>query len=312
MIRYLPHDEIDTEKWDDCIKKSFNGRIYAYSWYLDMVSEGWDALVENDYERVFPLTHGKKFGICYLFQPRFTQQLGVFSQSLLSEETVQRFISAIPQKFKYIEINLNTFNRFTTAKGKIQQWRNHELDLINPHAKIAEGYSKNLKRNLKKAAGSKVTIVKNIQPESVIELFRQNKGKELKNLSDADYQLLKRIIYVLLYKRVAEVWGAFSETNDLCAGVYFVRDHQKAIFYFSATDEYARRTSAMPLIIDQFIRDNAASHLTLDFEGSNDENLSRFYKSFGAETLFYPHYELNRLNPLLRFGLQILKQLRGN
>jgi hypothetical protein len=63
----------------NAIARSFNGIVYAYSWYLDIVSPGWDALVKDDYKSVMPLTWRKKYGIKYLYQPFFTQQLGVFS-----------------------------------------------------------------------------------------------------------------------------------------------------------------------------------------------------------------------------------------
>ena len=46
---------IDKKHWDDCISKSFNGNVYAWSWYLDIVHPKWEALVENDYERVMAL-----------------------------------------------------------------------------------------------------------------------------------------------------------------------------------------------------------------------------------------------------------------
>jgi hypothetical protein len=275
-----------------------------------MVSESWEALVENDYERVFPLTHGKKFGINYLFQPRFTQQLGIFSRSILSIDTVKRFLDAIPGKFKFIDINLNSFNPLKKDYDKIEPWLNHELDLINSYERIASNYSTNLKRNLKKAENSPVTLVKSIKPENVINLFRRNKGEELDNFSDPDYELLRRLIYVMIYKRLVEVVGAYSEMNELCAGAFFVRDNKKVIFYFSATNDYAREHAAMPMIINSFIRENAHSHLTLDFEGSNNTNLARFYKSFGAKELTYPHFRQNKLNPLLKLGFDLIKKLR--
>jgi len=59
MIDYLLHSDIDKMKWDACIQKAFNGNIYALSWYLDVVHEGWEALVEDDYVRVMPLTGNK-------------------------------------------------------------------------------------------------------------------------------------------------------------------------------------------------------------------------------------------------------------
>ena len=105
---YLKHTEIDKVKWDDCVLNSQNHLPYCYSWYLDIVSPGWDALISNDYEFIFPLTHRRKAGINYLFQPYFTQQLGLFSKNAFEQKTVTAFLSAIPEHFKFIEINLNT------------------------------------------------------------------------------------------------------------------------------------------------------------------------------------------------------------
>ena len=65
MIQYFEHKKIDKRKWDATIAEC--GNIYAYSWYLDIVHPGWDALVEDDYQVVMPLTGGKKFGVNYLF-----------------------------------------------------------------------------------------------------------------------------------------------------------------------------------------------------------------------------------------------------
>lgn len=284
--------------------------VYGWSWYLDLVSEGWEALVENDYECVMPLTKGRKMGMDYLFQPRFTQQLGIFSQNLLSGEVVNSFIEAIPKKYRFIEINLNTFNKIENPGKHFHKWKNHELDLINSYENIRNSYSQNLKRNLKKASQTQLTLVKNIKPEDIISLFRENKGKELENLTATDYQLLQRLIYVMIYKRIAVTYGVCDENNTLVAGIFFVFSHKKAIFYFSATSQKARETMAMPFLIDRFISENAGSHLTLDFEGSNNENLARFYKSFGSTPITYFHYVKNNLNPLLNAGFKVYKILK--
>lgn len=310
LIRYLKHNEVDATKWDRCIDKSVNGMIYAYTWYLDLVNEDWEALVKNDYECVMPLTPGRKMGISYLYQPNFTQQLGIFSRMHLTDELVQEFLDQIPKKYRFIQINLNTHNKINQTGSCFTPWLTHELDMIRAYENLSGGYSKNLKRNIKKAEAAHVNIVESVKPDTVINIFRENKGRHLTNLGNNEYDLLRRMIYVMIYKRRAKVYGAFNEVNELCAGAFFVYSGRKVIFYFSATDESARQNGAMPFLIDHFIRRHAGSHLTLDFEGSNDPNLARFYKSFGAKEVQYLHYEKNRLNPLLSAVVQLVKKFR--
>ena len=130
MIKLLKHNKIDKTRWDNCINKSFNGNVYALSWYLDIVHPEWDALVENDYERVMPLTYSKKLGISYMFHPFFVQQLGVFSKSQLSQDDIDRFINAIPQQYRLIRYKLNSYNKVDYESDFIAKHRNVELDLI--------------------------------------------------------------------------------------------------------------------------------------------------------------------------------------
>src|SRR5580698_8347179 len=110
MIIYLRHNEISKVKWDKCLDNSPNSLIYAYSWYLDIVSPEWDALVEDDYSGIMPLPKASKYGFSYIYPPLFTQQLGLFSTDSLTDGKIMEFISAIPSKFRYLEMNLNEKN----------------------------------------------------------------------------------------------------------------------------------------------------------------------------------------------------------
>jgi hypothetical protein len=113
----------------------------------------------------------------------------------------------------------------------------------------------------------------------------------------------------MIYKRRAIVIGAYNEMNELSAGAFFIYSGNKVIFYFSGTTDHAKEIAAMPYLIDHFIQKHAGSHLTLDFEGSNDPNLARFYRSFGAEEVHYFHYTKSTLNPILNLALKLKKQI---
>jgi len=310
MIRYLERNDIDNEKWNACISRSFNGNLYGYAWFLDIVAQGeWDALVEGDYERIFPLVRRRKFGISYIYQPFFTQQLGLYSVHRLDAEVLGDFIRAIPARFKQVEINLNTLNKADEKDFRLIPQLNHELDLIHSYPKIRENYSENLSRNLKKAEKAELTISKNIRPDDIIDLFRANRGGELKHLRDADYLRLKRLVYTCIYKGIANIWGAYDRRNQLCAGAFFIQSNNKAIFLFSGLSEEGRAAGAMPFLIDSYIRHHAGRHLTFDFDGSNDPNLARFYKSFGSRECVYMRLHLNRLPILARMIARVYKSL---
>ena len=305
MIRYVINSKIDTEKWDNCIKLSFNGIVYAYSWYLDIVHENWDALIEDDYERVMPLPGSRKLGVSYLLQPYFVQQLGVFSKNILTPAVVQLFIESIPKKYKLIDINLNSFNTTDTNSFDITPNKNYVLDLINKYPVLSKKYSTNTSRNLKKSLKNNLSLVKGVKPENLIQLFKDNRGKKIKNWKEKEYYRLHRLMYTAIRKGRGQAYGVYTEQNQLCAGAFFLKSQNRMIFLFSAASEEAKKTAAMTFLIDSVIRDYSPGELVLDFEGSNDKNLARFYKGFGAKEVEYLRLRKNNLNLLLNMFYKV-------
>jgi len=309
-IRYLQRHDIDVLRWNDCISHAVNGNIYAFSWYLDEVCPGWSALVRGDYEQVFPLTARKKFGIHYLYQPFFTQQLGLFSQVHLTENDVSEFLEAIPAKYRLIEINLNAYNKVTGKDFNIRQNLNLELDLIPDYDTLRKSYNDNLKRKLRKAESAGITIRPLPSIKELIVLFRENKGKEVSTFKERDYQTLVSLVLQGERHKAFESAAAFLPDGSLCAGAVFAFSNHKAIFLFSGSDDRAKATGAMSLLIDNFIRHHCEQHLTLDFEGSNDPDLARFYRSFGSAETAYPQLHRNTLPAYINYSHAIFKWLK--
>jgi len=309
LIQYLRHNQINKTKWDDSIKQSFNGNIYAYSWYLDLAHEDWDALVEDDYQRVMPLTLKTKYGITYYFQPFFTQQFGVFSTSILNPDIIDAFIKKIPKHVKIIDVNFNSFNKLVGTNYISISNTNYLLDLIGEYPKLASGYSTNTKRNLKKTLKNNLTFMKGVKPETVIKIFRENKGIDITKWDDNNYIVFQRIMYTAIHKGVGFTCGVYTEHNELCAAAFFTSINNRVTFLFSGTNKLARANGAMSMLIDTVIKTNASTPQILDFEGSNDKNLARFYKGFGAKKTLYTRLKINRLNFVVKFILKALRKL---
>ncbi len=310
MIKHLKYELIDKEKWDACISQSFNGVIYAYSWFLDVVCEEWEGLVEGDYERVFPINFKQKMGINIIFQPFFTQQLGVISKTELTPSIINDFLVAIPPKYKVLDLNLNIHNKPDVKGFTYTTQINHELDLIGDYENIRKNYSSNTRRNLVKAGAAGLSVVKGVKPDDVIALFRENRGKDIKVLKEANYLKLKRLIYTCIYKGIGSVYGVYAGDNNLCAAAVFLNSNKKSVFIFSGLSQEGREKRAMFFLIDHYIRENTNKHLTLDFDGSNDEALSRFYKGFGSSRIDFVRVSRNTLPSYLKWTFNFYRLLR--
>lgn len=287
MIRYLTHNQIDTQRWDDCIGQSPDGNIYSFSWYLDVVHPGWEALVEDDYEVVMPLAGNRKYFINYLFQPFFTQRFGVYGKKEVDEAKIEEFLKAIPAKFKFAEFRLKGF------KGL--NHRNIELDLGPDYSLLADNYHSNTKRNLSKSKKEKLEIVENVEPSLIIELFRKNRGKEIKHWGDKEYERLLKLVDVAKQHDSCKVLGVQNIANQVIAGAFFMLSHNKIVFLFSGADESNKDSHALTFLIDNVIERFSGSGKILDFEGSDNEGLARFYKGFGGKETTYQEIKFNRI-----------------
>lgn len=306
MIRYLKHNEIDKALWDATIAASPQCLSYAFSWYLDIACPNWDALIDDDYQAVMPLPQKVKLGITYVYPPYFIQQLGVFSSRDLKIKIIQDFITAIPEKFKFIEYNLNIENSsigeevFRNQKFEVLRNVTHHLSLQNDYTAISKNYSQNLKRNLKKAVAAELVIQENVDAKTVVELFRKNRGKEIDNLKDENYKTFLALVTRAKKQHTLKTVG-INYKKELCAGAVFWIQNNSLIFIFSATNALAKKTGAMPFLIDYVIQQFSNKAIKLDFEGSNNAALARFYKGFGAAEKVYFQLKRNNLPKPIRW-----------
>ena len=300
MIRYLIHNQIDTQRWDECIAQSPDGMVYAWSWYLDVVHPGWEALVENDYEAVMPLTGGKKYGINYLFQPFFTQKWGVYGKNVVDNEKIEEFLEAIPEKFKFAEFRIDHY--------QVENHRNIELSLSQEYSVLAENYHSNTKRDLAKAKKENLKVVEDAEPSAIIELFRKNRGSDIKKWGDKEYNRLLNLVESAKNHNSCLVLGAHNADNQLVAGAFFMISHKKIVFLFSGADESNKELHGLSFLLDFVIEKYSGTDYVLDFEGSDNDGLARFYKGFGGKEIFYSGLEFNKLNKIYNFALKILKR----
>lgn len=309
MIWYLRHNEIDREKWDACIAASENGLVYAYSWYLDVVHPEWEALVMDDCAAVMPLTGGRKFGVEYLFQPFFVQQLGVFSPDCMKLND-NEFMEAIPKKFRFVEIRLNALNALPPTTKGVENHTNILLFLDAPYEFLKSHYHTNTKRNLAKAEANHLHLVKDVDIKVIIDLFRANRGATVTKWGDAEYARLQHLSAEAMQRNHAFIYGvAAPDSDEIVCGALFMKNKGRVTFLFSGCNEKGKSLQAMTFLLDSVIREYCDAQNVLDFEGSDSANLARFYEGFGGENFAYQSLSENRMSFFGRFLLRCWKKI---
>jgi len=274
MIKYIPHDLVDRDKYDLCIAQAKNARLYAHSWYLDCVAEKWDVLMSDAYSKVMPLPCRKKFGINYIYMPPWTQQLGVFSKDEMVADEMRAFINSIPGKFVSVDYMLNAsnpVNRFTAHKRN-----NYMLPLYQGFEEIFSGYNKNRKR-VSKLSFDAFYIDKNGGAKGFLQLLEER---------PMNYPISKDAIGKMksLLKMDSDhvhIWTVYK--NEKCvAGLVWLSDARRITYLFPVVADEAKKEHVNTFLVNELIRDHQNSDKVLDFEGSMIPGVARFYDSFGA------------------------------
>lgn len=302
-IRLLKRDEIEDKVWNGCVHFAVNAMPYAYTWYLDNVAEEWEGLVMGNYKAVMPLVFKRKFGVDYLYQPFFTQQLGVFTSLPITKNLVNKFIDFIPKKYQYIDINLNEINDISENE-QISKRTNHFLDLNLDYALLKANYSKNTLRKLKKAENNDLLIINNIKPEKFVEFYLKHTASKVKNFDEKHQYTMLRIIYKALSYQTGALVGIADKNQELLAVNFLLFHPTRIINLLPSSSPEGNKQDAMVFLINHLFQRNANQRKIFDFEGSMIPGVAQFYKGFGAEEINY--YRLKRNN--LPFFYRIFKK----
>lgn len=292
MIKYVLHKDLDIVKYDNCIQNSLNSRIYAFSWYLDIVTDNWDALVYNEYEAVMPLPIRKKYGINYIYVPPWVQQLGLFSKYEIDKQLIHDFLNSIPRKYKLVDINFNSKNSFQHKKVLLKD--NYILNLEKSYEDLRMNFSKSRKWRINQAQKLDLKIVEEDNIDTLIEVFKNNKEKEI-GKSIFDFSTLKTLVKKLQSIDKVKVQYIKSKKNELFGGAIFISDKNRITYLFSAINNEGKKNQAMSFLIDHMIQINANSKLIFDFEGSMIKEIANYFKSFGAIKEIYYHFNQKKI-----------------
>lgn len=286
-IQHLKHYQIDIAKWDFAIENSELPLFYALSWYLDIVSPDWEALVYGDYEAVMPLTVKRRYGLRYIIQPNFAQQLGCFYKKGFSN-VFNDFLNKIPELYKYCNIQLNYSNDIID-NFNLQNRINCELNLSES---FKDNYNTNTKRNISKANKNNLEFVKDLGSSKLIDFIKRN---SVENLSKTQFHTLKQIIIESEEQGIGQGNGILNEKKEIIAVAFLINKFNRLTYLTSALNQEGKEKRAGFYLMNELLKLNAKSNKIFDFEGGNLPNTASFYKGFGASEKEYYGLKINNL-----------------
>lgn len=256
MIRWLRHNDIDFDKWDKVVAPS--GLPYALSWWLDIVSPEWEALVEDDYRAVMPLTVKWKYGLKYVVHPKWVQQLGVYGEDM---ENAERFVRRIP--YLMYDFNLNYRNNY--HKGLF-----HTNYIIGRNSVRDE----NTCRNVRAAAHLKIS---EIRQDEFTAFWTKVNGVRF---GEKHCEMLAQLVNAANSHGMSVILGAF-DGEQLVSALFAVKTQDRLIDLAPVSDSEGKRTRAMFGILDYLIG-GLNDGMVFDCEGSMLPGVARFYRGFGG------------------------------
>jgi len=289
MIAYLKNDEIDRERWDNCLTEIAGVKPYPWSWYLDIMAPGWEALIDDDYATLFPLPGFRKFGFNYISTPVFLQQLGVFTPDSDAAGKAEEFISFIPGSYRLVDLNIG--QEVKSEKYQVTPRSNFELKLDASYENVWFSYMSDCRRNINIAHRYPQEIVDDASPHEVISLFRNTIGKRAGVIRDSSYRKLHSLMDYCLSTGKGKLLGVRSPKGKLLWGIFTIDTADRITLLFTAGSRKSRELRTAYHVIDHIIKLNAGTGRTIDFAGSSVPSIAIFMKSFGGtKTTYYRLY----------------------
>lgn len=284
-------NSIDAERWDETVWKN-SGMPYFYSGFLDAVNPRWQALISEDYEKIFPIPIKSFLGIEVARQPLMCQQLGLLGGN---PDDFQRALKWVKAEIRWIQITLGLPPDVSWQKMeesakrhalRLEKRISFRLDLrendFHPWEKISEHH----RRHIKKFQSNGCHIAP-ISALACIHFFEEHQGKKL-NLPRSFYQRFKKIAELEHHPFRVKCWGAFEGVH-LRSVMSVLESSGWRIYWLSATDELGKKQSAAHALVYQGMLDAFESKSQWDFEGGMKPGLARFYEGFGASPVEYAY-----------------------
>lgn len=294
QLQKIKRKDLDVDKYSKALNDASNYRIYAEHWYLDILTEEkWECLVFGDYEVIMPIPLQYKFGIKFVLQPIYCQQLGVFYKEEISEEIFREF----EKKLHKYRVRAYHFNEENTEKFSPEGERrvNQILNIDKPYEYIFKEYRKGRKSDINVAKKANLNLVKKLNIDELITLNRENQDAFI---SEKNRNKLKLLFESLRRNGKLIGYSLRNNRNENIAMCLLSDSGNRIILIFLIRNKSKKPCGEISFLLNEIFKDFSQVVKEFDFEGSAIPGVASFNESFGADKRLYTIFS-NMPNPKL-------------
>ena len=217
-----------------------------------------------------------------------------------NNEIILNYFSENLPHFNYFEQNWHHEYKKCSAfyeKGFCNQtMRTCIIENIENIEKIRKNFSKNRKYDLNKADDEKLIINYDIKPDFFYEEHKRNLIKRGLKINYSK-KLLKRIFESTKNNNCGKIIGVLDKNQSCQALSFVIWDSNYAYLIGLTTNPKTLKSGASAFLIYKSIDFLIGKTKNFDFEGSMNDNIYKFYKSFGSIKKEY--YKITNYKPKL-------------
>lgn len=281
-MKIVNREHIDSVKWDKRLKECDIENIFQYSWYLDNCAENWSAVITDDYKTIMPLPFTKKLGVKRLYPAPFTREYDIIGDDFSWAEV----LPLIQKEFAHLSFR-------SEKSGLLDQETIRSHQYLTLENEFEKKFKTNAKRLIKKGQ-KQFTFRAGLDPSLLINLFEEYVAHKIDSVKKEDLIILTALMNTALKNEHGELILAYDENQALVAGGFFLKDKKRITYLKGAAAEEAKKKGVMYALFDEAFQRFQGTYKTLDFGGSDIENVATFYRKFGASDRNYYHYELDQ------------------
>ena len=282
-VQIIENKKLNKNIWDKKLYLNPSSSFFSLSWVLDILHPNWDALVYLNYEAFMPIPKAQKYGLTYVFQPKFIRSLSIFNEVEGQRELI---LEAFKETYSLVNINLDFELKESNSNGVFQK-----LSIPSSCELLHNVYSTNAIRVISKL-DIEIEYKLIYDAGTFINFFK--KIKNIKSLKSNSYNKLHQLINECIKRKNGKLIAAFYKGEMIACGFFIF--FQKQVYFMKGTvNKLGREKGALYGLINHVLMSATGRFDNFDFIGSNDKGVAGFYRKFGAQNFSYSILKYNKI-----------------